>query len=247
MKHDYPDRYSGLDSPLHRLDPRSKLFGFTAALLIIVSEPRGELVPFLFYFALIAALLLISRVPVMFILRRCLNASPFILLAALLLPFSSFLSDREAGLTTDVWNFSLSVMLKALAAIILLVLLTSLDKFHRLLKGLRSAGFPAVFTVLAALMYRYIFILNDERLRTQMARLSRTPGRLRRGRFRVIGNQAAVIFLRSWERAHLVHQAMLARGFDGSFPEYGKLVFVPMDIFFCCSLVFLFLLIRIGI
>ncbi|MBU1185986.1 MAG: hypothetical protein KJ908_03760, partial [Acidobacteria bacterium] len=177
MKHDYPDRYSGLDSPLHRLDPRSKLFGFTAALLIIVSEPRGELVPFLFYFALIAALLLISRVPVMFILRRCLNASPFILLAALLLPFSSLLSDREAGLTTEVWNFSLSVVLKALAAIILLVLLTSLDKFHRLLKGLRSTGFPAVFTVLAALMYRYIFILNDERLRTQMARLSRTPGR----------------------------------------------------------------------
>ena len=48
MKHHYPDRYSDLDSPLHRLDPRSKLFGFTAAILIIVSEPRGMLVPFFF-------------------------------------------------------------------------------------------------------------------------------------------------------------------------------------------------------
>ena len=152
------------------------------------------------------------------------------------------------GLSQKVWNISFSVVLKAFAAIILLVLLTSLDKFHRLLKGLRSAGFPVVFTVLAALMYRYIFILNDERLRTQLARASRTPGRLRTGRLRVIGNQAAVIFLRSWERAHQVHQAMLARGFDGSFPEYGKLVFSSRrDLFFFFGLPLVFLLIRIGI
>jgi len=247
MKHNYPDRYSGLDSPLHRLDPRSKLFGFAAAILIIVSEPRGELFPFLFYFVLIAVLILVSRVPVLFVLRRCRIALPFILLAALLLPFSSVLGGGSAGISAEVWNISISVVLKALAAIILLVLLTSLDKFHRLLKGLRSAGFPVVFTVLAALMYRYIFILNDERLRTQLARVSRTPGRLRTGRLRVIGNQAAVIFLRSWERAHLVHQAMLARGFDGSFPEYGKLEFLPRDLFFFFGLPLVFLLIRIGI
>jgi cobalt/nickel transport system permease protein len=248
MKHDYPDRYSGLDSPLHRLDPRSKIFGFSAAILILVSEPRGELFPFLFYAALIGSLLFLSRIPPPFIVRRCLIAAPFILTAALLLPLSLALEGgSSSGLTAEAWFFSLSIVLKSFSAVTLLILLTSLDKFHRLLKGLRVLGLPPVFGVLAALMYRYIFILNDERLRTQRARISRTPGRLRTGRFRVIGNQAAVIFLRSWERAHLVHQAMLARGFDGSFPEYEGLSFRKRDAVFLWLMILFFLAIRLGV
>jgi len=248
MKHDYPDRYCGLDSPLHKLDPRAKIFGFTAAILIIVSEPRGNIFPFPLYFLLIGTFLLLSRIPLAFILRRCLIALPFILAAALLLPLSLAL-DGSPGteVTSGTWAYSLSIILKALAALTLLALLTSLDKFHRLIKGLRAVGLPAVFGVLAALMYRYIFILNDERLRTQRARISRTPGRLRTGRFRVIGNQAAVIFLRSWERAHLVYQAMLARGFDGSFPEYEDMSFRKRDALFLCSVILIFLAIRLGI
>ena len=248
MKHDYPDRYCGLGSALHRLDPRAKVFGFAAAILIIISEPRGELLPFPLYFLLIGIFLLLSRIPLPFILRRCLIAVPFILTAALLLPLSLAL-DGSPGteVTAATWAHSLSIILKALAAVSLLALLTSLDNFHRLLKGLRAAGLPPVFGVLAALMYRYVFILNDERLRTQRARISRTPGRLRTGRFRVIGNQAAVIFLRSWERAHLVHQAMLARGFDGSFPEYEDLSFRKRDAIFLCSITLIFFAIRIGI
>lgn len=248
MKHAYPDRYGDLDSLLHRLDPRAKIFGFTAAILVIVSEPRGELFPLALYGILIGFLLVLSRIPPVFILRRCLVAVPFILAAALLLPLSIALEGRPgSGVPAEAWSHSLSILIKATTAVCLLVLLTSLDRFHRLLKGLVAAGIPPVFGVLAALMYRHIFILNDERLRTQRARISRTPGRLRTGRLRVIGNQAAVIFLRSWERAHIVHQAMLARGFDGTFPEYEDLSFRRGDLLFLVVFCGLFLAVRLGL
>ena len=42
MKHSFLDRFSELDSPVHSIDPRAKIVALLAALLIVVSEPRGE-------------------------------------------------------------------------------------------------------------------------------------------------------------------------------------------------------------
>ena len=226
MKHDYFDKYSGLDSPLHRLDPRTKILTFLAVIGIFISEPRGEVAPFLFYYLLLGGLIIVSRIPPSYILRRCLLASPFILMAALALPLSHlFGSSANDGLTQRIALSSLSIMLKAAAAVIVLVLLTSTSRFHVLLKGLRRLRMPPVLGVMSALMYRYLFIINDERLRTKRARDSRTPGRLRQSRFKVLGSQAALLFLRSWDRAHTVYYSMLARGFQGDFPGFDPLVF----------------------
>jgi cobalt/nickel transport system permease protein len=247
MKHDYLDKYSGLDSVLRRLDPRTKIFAFFSAIVIIVSEPKGELFPFIFYSVALGSLIMAGRIPLKFVLSRCLIASPFILMAALLLPLSLLFSGP---IKSDVFSVNMaalsgSILLKAYSALILVVLLTSTDKFHRLLKGLRSLGMPSVLGAMSALMYRYIFILNDERLRTNRARESRTPGRLKISRFKVLGHQAAMIFLRSWDRAHTVYQSMLSRGFDGSFPEFEGLAFHRRDLVFIIGFFIIMSVIRI--
>lgn len=221
MKHDFLDKYGGLDSPIHRLDPRAKLISLFTAILIIISEARGELGGFAFYTVIVCALIIVSKVPAMFILKRCLIATPFIAMAAALIPLSFLLSAENAD---GSGSFAASVVIKAYLAIILLTLLTSSDRFHRILWGMRRLGMPKILGMLSALMYRHIFILLDEIHKTTRARESRTPGRLRTGKLRVYGNQAAVIFLRAWDRAERVGAAMLSRGFNGEFPdvETGK-------------------------
>jgi cobalt/nickel transport system permease protein len=226
MKHDFIDKYSDSDSFLHRLDPRVKVLSVTAAIIAIVSEPRGDLSAFPVYFALIIVLTVISNLPTVFILTRCLQASPFIIAAAVFYPVSFMLGGGgslnrplSAGGAGAIAAVTASILLKAYAAVILLTVLISTTGFHRMLWAMRRLKAPKSVCVVSGLMYRYIFLLIDELHRTNRARESRTPGRLRVGPFRVYGNQAAVIFIRGWERAEKVYAAMISRGFTGDFPE----------------------------
>ncbi len=248
MKHDYLDKYSGLDSSLHKLDVRIKLVCFLLAVVAVVSEPRGDISGFPFYYILILLLAAASRIPSAFIFKRCLIASPFIIMAAGVLPLSYMFSKDSPPFSLDIWLYHpLSILLKAYAAIILLTLLTSTGKFHRLLKGLRTLKFPPVLGIMSALMYRYIFILNDERLRTNRARISRTAGKPGISRFRIYGNQAALIFLRGWKRARNVYHAMLARGFNGEFPEYEGFHLKSWDMIFSIVFLLSFAGVRFGL
>ena len=249
MKHEFLDRYGSLSSPIHRLDARAKLIGFFVAILVVVSEPTFDVAAFGLYFGLIGLIVLISRVPLDFLARRCLIAGPFILLAALLiLLVGGGESTVAAGMGAKArLPLALAVLMKGLAAILLLTLLTATDRFHRLLRALRLLRLPGLLGELSAFMYRYIFILTDEMQRTSMARSSRTPGRLRVSRFRTIGNQAATVFVRGYDRSQRVYQAMCARGFQGHFPQAVPLRFGMTDAVALTLLIASFLAVRIGI
>ncbi len=224
MKHSFIDKYSDLDSPVHRIDPRARLIAAFSAIVIIVSEPHGNLLPFAFYGVIIFWVAAISKIPPGYILKRCLVVSPFIIIAAVSYPLSLTGTDAvvTGQLLTEGVRTGLTIFLKAFFALLLLILLTSTGRFHRLLAGLRMLGMPRLLGVISALMYRYVFILHDELLRTTRARDSRTPGKIRINRFRVYGNQAAMIFIRSLDRSQTVYNSMLSRGFSGEFPDMNK-------------------------
>lgn len=246
MKHDFFDKYSNLNSALHKLEPRAKVISFFFAVLIIASEPRGELIAFSFYYLIISATILTSKIPVLYIFKRCLFASPFIIMAALFFPISAILGgDPTLANTGNSLNISVSILFKAYGAIILLTILTSIEKFHRLLKGLRSLKMPASLGIISALMYRYSFILYDEYLRTTRARESRTAGGLKTSKIKVYGHQMALIFLRSWDRAEIIYKAMLSRGFTGEFPDSSSSKITNTDIVFTIFFISLFITIRV--
>ena len=216
MKYGFLDQDAGIDSPLHRLDPRTKLLLFFSAVVIVASEPAGELAAFPWYFGAITGLALASRVPLSRLVRRCLAAAPFLLLAALV-PWAA-LALGDASNAHDAAGFAASVLLRGFAAILLLALLTATSAFHHLLWGLRKLRVPEALGQIVTLMYRQLFILLDEWRRAAQARECRSAGRLNLSRTSVYGKQLGVIFLRSWDRADRVHAAMMVRGFDGRLP-----------------------------
>jgi len=247
LKHSFLDKYSNLNSPVHRLDPRVKTITALCLIVIIVSEARGEIFPFLFYIPLVAIIAGVSRIPWSYIIKRCLIVSPFILLAALFYPLSQMLTQgyHSLGAYSHEFMVGLSVILKAYSALILLILLTSTEKFHNILLGLRKLKMPKLIGVISALMYRYVFLIHDEILRTNLARESRCPGSLKMSRFKVYGNQAAMIFVRSLERSHILYSSMLSRGFNGEFPSMRKFSLKGTDLLIPGAIILMVLTIRL--
>jgi len=249
LKHSFIDKYSELNSPMHKLDPRVKLIMVFLGIVAIVSEPPGNVYPFAFYGAVILILVLLSRIPPGFVLKRFFFVSPFILMAALFYPVSLMLTGEYQSVNPqpEAINIGLSIFLKAGMSIILLIWLISTEKFHALLLGLRKLRMPRLIGIISALMYRYVFILADESLKTTRARDSRSPGKLKMNRIKVYSNQMAMIFLRSWERSKIIYDSMLSRGFTGDFKDMKELELKRNDILISVLIVLVFLSIRVFI
>lgn len=240
MRHLVVDPGAHTQSPLHPLDARAKIVAVAAALLLVVSEPPTAFAPFAGYGVLVATLCVAGRVPAGRLLVRLALAAPVVLGAAL------FLAVAPAGGGTGGPAVALSMVLKAATAVALATFLVSVERLRGILTGLGGLGLPAGLVAVAVYMYRYAILLGDEVLRTNRARLSRTPGRLVVGRVHVFGHQAAVVFLRGWRRARRVHQAMASRGFSGTLP--GPPAERPgwADIGFAAAVVAAFAAVRLG-
>ena len=189
-------------------------------------------------------MVLLSRVPLLYILKRSLVIVPFVLLVAALAPF--FMQGEIAGgFSIGSWHISvyrqglqvfLTVLAKSWLSILSLVLLTSTTSFPALLKGLEQLRMPRVMVMLLSFMYRYIFILTDEVMRMKQARDSRNFGGRRLWQIRTVGNMIGTLFIRSYERGERVYAAMVARGFDGHSRTLESLRFSRLDAVFSGSL-----------
>ena len=218
-----------------RVDPRARLLLVLVATVLISSTPRGYLPPFAFYFPLILAFIaLLSRASWTYIIARCVASSPFILMASGLLLFQYDLAadGRPAGIAPAA-----SVAGKGYAAALLLSFLTESTPLSQLLWAMRKLGSPESLNMILSMMYRYTSLLEEEWHRLQRARDSRTVRPLTLMQMvPAYGRQAATLLLRSWERSERVHAAMLARGFDGSWPVWKSPLWTWFDgVFLACG------------
>jgi len=206
MRHDVLDRYSRLDSPIHRLPAPLKLLLALSLVLATALTPSFRLWFFSGVFALLLFWALASRIPLPFLVRRILWLEPFVLGVALLSLF------QPAG-----GRVFLLMTTKGSLCLITMVLLANTTPFAELLALLRRLRVPALLVTTLALMYRYLFVLMDETERMKRARASRTfspqPSvfNLQPLAFlnaTVIGQ----LFIRSTERAERIYAAMCARG-----------------------------------
>ena len=203
MEHSFIDQYSNLKSPVHKIDPRLKIiicFGFI--LSVVFTRPAAYLF-FAAYGIFLLLIILLSKVPFIFILKRCLAIAPFVLFIAL----SSFL---RGGFLT-FWGIVIKSVLSACS----LILLISTTRFAALLEALEKLRVPKLFTMIMSFMYRYIFILTDELMRMRRAKDARSVGGKRFFHIKALSNMLGLLFIRAYERAERVYLAMCARGYDG--------------------------------
>ncbi len=87
MKHSFLDQYSDRDSFIHRLDPRTKLITTLVFILAVITTPPTRWQVFVLYLFLIATLIILSRVPILYVLKRSLVIIPFVALVTISIPF----------------------------------------------------------------------------------------------------------------------------------------------------------------
>ncbi len=245
MKHSFIDQYSNRDSLIHRLDPRSKLVATLAFIAAVALTPSAGWLVYCLYFIIIAALILLSRVPLLYISRRSLVIIPFVLLVAIFIPF---FKEGEVAFGFNIWAWHLSlthnglqllwsILAKSWLSILSLILLTSTTGFASLLKGLEQLRMPRVMVMLLSFMYRYIFLLTDEVMRMKQARDSRNFGGKRLRQMSIVGNMIGTLFIRSYERGERVYAAMVSRGFDGHSRTLDRLHFSRLDTCFITAII----------
>ena len=195
------DTHTHLESPVHRASARVKLAVAVALVATTVVMPLKYWGWFVSAGAFLVAVLLVSRIPPVYVLMRMLFIEPFVLGTAVLTLF-----QPDGG-----WVF-LSVMIKTTISILTMVLLANTTPFTELLGVLKSLRVPALLVTTIALMYRYLFIVLDEAQRMRRARRARTFTRLPTKGW---GNLSAVLsrlFVRAHERSERTYAALCARG-----------------------------------
>ncbi len=220
MHHSYLDKYARGDSPLHRIDSRVKLLLIVTSVIVIASIPNPGTIFIASWIILVVLLSISGRIPLTYLLTRSAVVIPFSGFAAFSYALTSSSGELywQLGpftLTSDGLIRSIVLLLRAWIAVSLMIILVNTTPFDRVLKSLRSFKIPSLFVLLLSFLYRYLYLLWDEAERMQRARNLRYFGGQQRRQFALLGHLVTALFLRSYERAERVQQAMVARGWNG--------------------------------
>jgi cobalt/nickel transport system permease protein len=237
-------------SPLHRLDPRAKILGLLAVTLVAVSTPLAAWPVFAACLLTLALVCAAARVPVRDVWRRIRFILPIVLFAAIFLPFVRTGGEEHAvgPLTAhqDGLETFAAVSLKATIGTLSAVLLGATTTFPQVLRGLEAMRAPRLLVLIAAFMYRYLFVIVEEtgRMRAALAaRAYRPRTALHAG---ALGRLATAMFLRTYSRGERVYHAMLARGYSGQMPQLTPLVLRRGDTAFVALVLILLVPLRVA-
>ena len=197
------DHYRGLDSPIHRLPAAAKFVAAVALVVLVAMLPLQRAWYLLCPATILAAVALLSRIPLLFLIKRLLLLEPFVLGVAVLAVF------QPGG-----WRIMLLLAAKCTLCLLTMILLSGTTPFTEMLRVLRVMRVPGLMITTLALMHRYIFVLGDEAHRMKRARMSRTFVQKPTKRWRTLATVISQLFIRASERAERVYAAMCARGWQ---------------------------------
>lgn len=226
-------------SAIHRLDPRAKIVGLAGVTVVAVSTPLRAWPAFAACALVLTVIAAVARVRPGTVWSRVKVILPLVIFVAACVPFVRGGATVEVGplslSETGVATFAL-VTAKASIGAVGAVLLGATTSFPDILHGLERLRVPRLLVVIAAFMYRYVFVIADEarRMRAALAARAYRPRHL--GQVAALGRMVTALFLRSYERGERVYLAMLARGYAGAMPRLGVLAFRRADTAFLAAL-----------
>jgi cobalt/nickel transport system permease protein len=218
--HGHKLHYHG-HSAIHRARPHVKLVVLLGFMLIVVATPREWYPVFAGYLLLLLGVIAVSEVPPLYIARRMVIETPFVVFA-LLMPFIADGPPTQLlGLTVSqpgllaAWG----LLAKGTLGVVASLTLAATTEPRDLLAGLETLRLPNQLVQIMGFMMRYLDVVTDEMRRMRIARESRgfTARNIRH--WPVVARSAGALFIRSYERGERVHLAMMSRGYTGTMPE----------------------------
>jgi cobalt/nickel transport system permease protein len=225
------DRWSRGASAIHRRDARAKTIAVLVFLVALATTRRNFLAVGLCYFAILLAVMITARLPLLAALARATVVLPFTLVFAVI----SLAAGEPLAAVTLVGKSYLS----ALAVLVLL----STTPLPELLHGLEHLGVPRYLLMVVQFLYRYLFVISEEAQRMRAAAQAKSGSVRRvlfdRTKFGAAAGALGVLFARSYAHAEGIHRGMLARGFQDHFRTLSRHAFRGADAIFLTAAVVL--------
>jgi cobalt/nickel transport system permease protein len=221
------DSQSSGDSPFHCWDPRIKLCALTAFMFFVASLSQI----FWAITALITALgaVVVARIPLRNSLRRVTAMGTFLGMFLVVMPLTAVVKAGDTLIVFEGvdwihfnlrgYSLALLICIKAVAIALLAEPLLSTTSFSVTIQALARLKAPSILCQMLLLAHRYIFVFRDEA--TRMLKGMRARGFRKQTdmeTLRTIGNFLGMLLVRSFERTQRVFDAMLARGYTGTWP-----------------------------
>jgi cobalt/nickel transport system permease protein len=230
--------FSAGASLAHRLDPRGKivvaaLFAILIAVTRIYAVALGGL-------ALACLYLALARLPVKKVAIRLLLVNSFILFLWLVLPFTypgdavwhlgPLTATRQGLAYTGLITLKSNAIIMALIALIATVPVVTLGQ------ALHNLKLPDKLCHLLLFTYRYIYVFEQEYRRlVQAMKIRGFQPRTNLHTYRSYAYLAAMLLVRSFDRAERVFAAMRCRGFAGTFYSLKTFSWQRRDGFFLAA------------
>ena len=221
--HGHKFHYHG-HSPVHRAAAHHKLLALLGFVLLVVATPQDWFAAYAVYLAGILAVIVVSTVPVTYVLKRMVVEVPFVVFAVLM-PFIA------TGPRTEVLGVSVSqagllagwaLLAKGTLGVMASLTLAATTEPRDVLVGLERLRMPQQLVQIMGFMIRYVEVVTDEMRRMRMARESRGFTARNPRHWPVLARSAGALFIRSYERGERVHLAMLSRGYTGTMTAGGE-------------------------
>jgi cobalt/nickel transport system permease protein len=213
----FSDIFARQDNYFARLDARVKLIVAGVALLCVIGSTKP------FFPALVLALCITATVtvgvPARLIAFRL--ASP-LMLTLVLAGLQTFLNHTPLHRT-------LPIAARGLAAVSVVLLLSSVTPAHRIFHALRALGMPRGWVEIALLMYRYTFAfleLTEDLICAQKIRLGYSGLKRSLSSLTIV---AGTVIVRSLDQAERTNDAMVMRGYRGDIPLMTLPSLAPRD------------------
>jgi cobalt/nickel transport system permease protein len=218
---------------IHRLDPRVKVVTTFLFIIYVISFSKYEitrLLPFFFFPALLIGL---ADLPFGFLLRKIALVSPFVLFIGIFNP----LLDKEIIFhfgslqVSGGWLSFISILLRFTLTLGAALILIATTGFPAICMALEKMGTPKIFTVQLLMLYRYLFVLIEESIRTIRAYTLRSFSR-KKLRYEIFKQLLGNLLLRTLDRAQRIHMAMLSRAFTGEIKVARNFSFGTSELFY---------------
>jgi cobalt/nickel transport system permease protein len=202
------------------MDPRVKILGLLSFSLVIAVS--GDFTVLIIAVAASVSALLLARLNMRQVAIRLAAVNGFVLFLWLFLPFTT------PGEVVTSWGWldvhregvllSLSITLKANSIAVATIALLGTSSIFDLVHALVHLKVSNQLIQLFFFCYRYISVIHNEytRLRASM-RIRCFKPRMCMHNYRSIAYLVGMLFVRSNDRSERIYQAMLLRGFTGTF------------------------------
>ena len=221
------------NSFLHGLDPRGKLIVVFLFSIVVAAAKRFPVL--LVSLTLGLLIVLTAKVPARELIKRLIPVNMLILFLWLFLPFTfggePLFFMGSLAVTREGVSYATLISIKSNAMMLMLIALVASTPIFSMGHAMHQLKIPKKIVHLFFFTYRYIHAIFREYLRLKNSiKIRGFIPKTNLHTYKTFAYMVGMLLVRSFDRAHRVHNAMLCRGFKGDLYSLKKFSFKTNDI-----------------